>query len=187
MRRAALLVALLALAGCTADRAAGLAAAAAQFDAEAQAAVRAIGDLAAAEVAPAPRTEAEALAEFVRILEALPADEALGAEDVALALDPWTAADGEAAGRRRAFVARVSAQYEALRRATDGLGNLGDIGAFAARKAVRRIEDPARRLAAQLTAFAEVYAATPPRFVAAPGCRLTSSRPTRRPDGRAAA
>ena len=162
VRRAALVAALVA-AACTGEKAAALRVAASQFDQAAGAAVDGLGALLAAEAAPPARTEAQAVEEFRRAIEAIPVDEAVTPEDVADALNPWPAAPADVVAAREAFLGRTRSTYRAFAEAFAGLD---ERGAPFARRAVEDAAPLARRPAARMASFAAHVSRNPPRFLA---------------------
>ena len=148
--------------GCTPEKARALQGAAVQFRAESLAAVNYIEILMKKEVAPAPRSETAASAEFADSILSLEQSRALNDEIIRLAMNPYTVAPDPQLEKQRAdFLADLRLQYSTFASMFDDL----ERGSFLARNAVKKSEPYAGKLTSQMGAFAQSLSQNPPRLL----------------------
>lgn len=157
------LTALVLLSGCTAEKARALRNAAIQFKAESHAAIQLMDATVEMEHAPAPRTGAQADADFAEAIIALmQANDEITTEDVEFARDPFAVQDDpETAAAQQQFVNTLTEQYTAFADAFEDL----EQGFLFSAGAVYDAGPTAKRLTAQLVVFARTWSDNPPRFI----------------------
>lgn len=149
-------------AGCTPEKAAMLRQAALTFRGDAGEAVKAVGALMDAEIAPSERTDAVKTAEFVNNIMMLPKDMALNSDLLETAADPNAVrlSPAEQAARRETLEG-LQRQYDAFSAMFDDL----ERGSFLAKDKVAQTKQYAVALTVQMANLGESFSEKPPRFV----------------------
>lgn len=151
------------LGGCTPDKAKAINIAAIQFRAEALAAIDAVAEMHAQELAPPVRSSAEATAQFVKDVEEWDTSSGqIGYEEAVWLLSPFdiTIAPANQDTWRR-FLGDLRIQYQEFAAIFQDL----ERGSFLATDAVKRSERHAESLVAQMAAFAAILDKYPPQLL----------------------
>ena len=157
-RLAVVLLVAVALTAC-ANKARSLQVAAAQFEAEANGAIEALDAMHQAEIAPPPRTPAEASTEFARNVLGL--DGNVTPQNLPVLRDPYSVDMPDTEAAWMSLLREIRSQYAAFSAIFSDL----ERASFTARDVVKEAKPYAEILTVQMASFAQVVQENPPAFL----------------------